>query len=211
MKNRKIIFLSLGLLLIVTTLVISISAWLTDTDEIDGSTFTVGDVSYTLNGNFIPSAIVVPGQPLLAEEFTLTNNSTVSSELRILVDYTFRKEDANNPGTWIDVEVSSGLNGLLSISETPQESGGFSLHIDWKENLEGQPAGYWYYSPSSGTEIPAESQNIPILSNLMLDGSKVGNTYSKHRLYIKFTFQAKQKEYVTWENLGSIDFSTGLA
>ena len=209
MKNKKIVFLSLGLLLIVTTLVISISAWLTDTADTGETTFTVGDVSYTLNGGFIPSQIVVPGQELLNDPLTLTNASTVSSELRIKVEYTFKKESESTSGTWEDVVVTDGLSDLLLTSDAP--AGGFSLSSDWEENLNGQPEGFWYYSPTGGTVVTAGTQTIPILADLMLDGNKVGNNYSKHQLNILITIQAKQSEYVNWSTLGSINFSTGLA
>lgn len=204
MKNKKIIFLSLGLLLIVTTLVVSISAWLTDTDSTPETVFTIGDVEYELTGSFIGNtAPIVPGQQLIAEAsgavepFKLTNSSTVKSEVRILV--TLVVKDSS------DTIISLGLSDLFTT--TGASGGGFALDTGWVFDT-----GYYYYKPDSESVVlPTTTTPFSFLSSLMLDGSKVGNAYSNYTITITLTFQAKQAEYVTWSDLGSINFTTGLA
>lgn len=200
MKNKKILFLSLGLLLVVTTLVVSIAAWLTDTVATDDTTFTIGDISYTLGGDFIEDGIIVPGQELIDGDpvvpFTLTNNSTVTSELRVRVEVKLNETD---------------FTDLNSIFTTNGFSGGnFVFATGWiKDDLNN----HWYYKGADLNTpiIPASNQKITLLSTLKLDGSKVGNSYSMGTINIKFTFEAKQSDYVTWEELTTINFSTGLA
>ena len=199
MKNKKIVFLSLGLLLIVTTLVISISAWLTDVDETPDTTFTIGDVEYTIVGDFIADGIVVPGQELIDGNLSLTNSSTVTSELRVRVIVT-RKEGL------ADAAVVADLSSILT---TDGSSGGnFVFAPGWEKHLSETNA--WYYKPSGNPVIPNSGQSITVLSTLKFDGSKVGNSFSNNVFTIKFIFEAKQAEHVTWSELATYSFSSGL-
>src|SRR5690606_30346684 len=88
MNNKKIIFLSLGLLLIVTTLVISIAAWLTDTEDTSPAIFTIGEIKYEFGGElktFTPLEPIVPGQELVKTTIKLNNQSTVTSQIRVKI------------------------------------------------------------------------------------------------------------------------------
>ncbi len=48
---------------------------------------------------------------------------------------------------------------------------------------------------------------------MILNGWTVGNEYKNAEFKVTLVFEAKQEEYVTWEQLGTaeIDFTTGLA
>src|SRR5690554_1984789 len=127
MKNKKIIFLSLGLLLIVTTLVISIAAWLTDTDQAgNNTTFTVGKVEYTFTGAFDDSDPIVPGAELVDTPFELINSSTVSSEIRVTIKVESQKsgEDEFIEENPVDIFPIANLDELFAAN--------------WNYN-----AGYW--------------------------------------------------------------------
>lgn len=216
MKNKKIILLGFGLLLVVTTLVVSIAAWLTDVDETPNTTFTIGNVEYSIVGDFIADGIIVPGQQLITTTevsqgvnevvIKLTNKSTVNSKIRLRIEVK------------VDDEAITTLAGLSSIFTTGNPGGGFALPTDWKQNLVEELT--WYYGAAvSGVDandlgaiILPSTKVIPVLNSLKLDGSKVGNDYAKKGLTIKFIFEAKQADYVTWEQLAtaSINFSTGI-
>ncbi|MFA7435342.1 MAG: hypothetical protein WC006_03135, partial [Bacilli bacterium] len=68
----------------------------------------------------------------------------------------------------------------------------------------------WYYKPSGNPVIPNSGQTITVLSTLKFDGSKVGNSFSNNVFTIKFIFEAKQAEHVTWSELAEYSFSSGL-
>ncbi|MFA7131533.1 MAG: hypothetical protein WC167_06880, partial [Bacilli bacterium] len=79
---------------------------------------------------------------------------------------------------------------------------------------------YYYYrgdiSPVTEDEvekykIPANNQELSVLTSLKLDGSKVGNDFRLLELTIEMVFEAKQSDFVTWQQLGTINFTTGLA
>lgn len=215
MKNKKIILLGFGLLLVVTTLVVSIAAWLTDVDDTLDTTFTIGNVEYSIVGDFIADGIIVPGQQLITTTevsqgenevvIKLTNSSTVNSKIRLRIEVK------------VDNVAITTLAGLSSIFTTGNPGGGFALPTAWKQNLEELT---WYYGEAQagsdaddlGAIISPSINEIPVLNSLKLDGSKVGNAYATKGLTIKFIFEAKQADYVTWEQLGtaSINFSTGI-
>lgn len=200
MKNKKIIFLSLGLLLIVTTLVISIAAWLTDTDQAgNDTTFTVGKVEYKFTGAFNnDSNPIVPGAELVDTPFGLTNSSTVSSEIRVTIKVESKKYDEveykeENP---VYIFPIANLDDLFAAN--------------WNYNYND---GYWYYeygSPNPNSVLPPNTHPTTLLTSLKLDGSYIGNSYQNALIKITFTFQAKQADYVTWEDLGSVDFTLGI-
>ena len=190
--KRKIIFLSIGLFLTLSALIISVAAWLTDTKESDDTSFTIGYVKYEFIGYFKDfTNPIVPGEELIASEFKLRNSSTIATELRVLVTVKVNDVILTNPST---------------LFTTSSYGAGFSLADGWVFN-----EGYWYYYVAGNDTVIAPTvTEIPFLSSLKLDGTKVSNNYANANIYIVFTFQAKQAAYVTWEDLGEIDFALGI-
>ena len=203
--NKKIVLLGLGLLLVITTVVVSISAWLTDTGDTGKVTFTIGEVSYTLNGAFISADDpIVPGEQLIATAFSLENESTVDSHIRFYIDY---KINLGTPPITVDKATDTQLNNYFT-NTTHNSSGAVTFGSGWAHD-----GGYWYYGASSTSPTlvePTDDDPIIFLSNLMLNGSVIGNTYANITVDITITFQAKQADHVDWADLGSIDWQTGL-
>ena len=200
MKNKKMIglfLIVLAALVLITTY--TISAWLTDTKTTGETTFTIGKVVYTWSGSLIEveeNEHIVPGQELVKEEFILTNASTVSSELRF--------------------KFTSTINAVPEITDA-REYLLTAFDEDWYYNASDD---YYYYrgdiTPVTEDEvvkykISADNQELSVLTSLKLDGSKVGNEFRLLNLTIEMVFEAKQSDYVTWQQLGTINFSTGLA
>ncbi len=200
MKNKKMIglfLIVLAALVLITTY--TISAWLTDTKTTGKTTFTIGQVVYTWSGSlkeFDENEHIVPGQELVDEPFALTNDSTVSSELRFKFTSTINA----------DPEITDAREYLLTAFDE-----------DWYYNASDD---YYYYrgdiTPVTEDEvekykISADNQELSVLTSLKLDGSKVGNEFRLLNLTIEMVFEAKQSDYVTWQQLGTINFSTGLA
>lgn len=200
MKNKKLIGLFLIMLVaLVLVTTYTISAWLTDTDTTGETSFTIGQVVYQWKGALIEVAEgehVVPGQELVEEEFILNNASTVSSELRF--------------------KFTSTINAVPEITDA-REYLLTAFDEDWYYNASDD---YYYYrgdiTPVTEDEvvkykISADNQELSVLTSLKLDGSKVGNEFRLLNLTIEMVFEAKQSDYVTWQQLGTINFTTGLA
>ncbi|HEY8445131.1 MAG TPA: hypothetical protein VIK94_03260 [Bacilli bacterium] len=65
--------------------------------------------------------------------------------------------------------------------------------------------GYYYFQ----NVITPENQEIRVLENLVLDGKVVNNDYSGSEISIRVLFEAKQAEYVSWEQLGTANINLG--
>lgn len=193
-KGNKIILLG-GLLLILVGLTISFMvAWLTDTKETEETTFTVGKVELTWSGEMINSP-VVPGQNLVNTSYTLTNSSNVKTELRVKITIT---------SSLLETDATDYV--ILTLGE------------GWVKNND-----YWYYQGLDTEEIIEDEvtkykiaptiTSIEVVKSIILDGTKVGNTFSETTFNVQLMFEAKQSDYVTWEQLGTanIDFSKGIS
>ncbi|MDD4212271.1 MAG: hypothetical protein PHY42_02600 [Bacilli bacterium] len=187
-KIKKSIYLVIIMLLgVVGLTTYAVTAWLTDTDTSGPQTFTVGDVEFALSGAATTVTPVVPGQELVATKYTLTNASTVSTELRVKITI---------------------VTSYPSVDEDAKSLVLMTLGSNWGTETDG----YYYYSVSSNPIIVAGTQALDFLTSLKLDGSKVGNPYTAATFTVTIMFEAKQADYVTWTELGSasIDFTTGI-
>ena len=124
---------------------------------------------------------IVPGQELVKEAFVLKNNSNVDTQIRVKVTVTSE----------VDGEDTSDL---------------YSITMDgWI-----QVDGYYYYGDTTGV-VTTSTSSISLIDSLSLNGAKVGNTHATKKFTFKFLFEAKQADHVEWDDMGTIDFSTGLA
>lgn len=192
MKKGKIIILSVLLLALVALTSTLIAAWLTDTKTTPPTEFTVGDVKFQWVSPTWATGPIVPGQDLIPDSGTpdmnrlyLTNTSTVKTQLRV------------------KVTAIVTLSGQSTGTDAIDLLYNFSLMDGWTFN---QSENTWYYN-----SVINPQTSVDVINTLVLDGAKVGNTYSQATLKVSFLFEAKQAEYVTWEQLGQIDFETGLA
>lgn len=189
MKKSVYILIILIALLIVSGVSTTL-AWLTDTSSSE-QTFTMGSVSYTLNFTKTED-VIVPGQNLL-DTFSITNNSNVDSHIRFSITI----DDLNESST-LDTTLGAESTDSPIIYKLSENSG-----ISYED-------GYFYYgSKSSPTDITTSLVITP-LSSLSFNGEVVGNDYSNHEFRVTIVLQAKQAEYVTWNDLGSISFETGI-
>lgn len=192
-KIKKSVYLVMALLLAgIGFATYKVVAWLTDTGTSGKVDFTVGEVKYTWGGELISNSNkVVPGQPLIDEEFTLTNGSNVDSQLRVK----------------IELSVSP-----LKSGDTVSDLVAMTLGDNWHKDGD-----YYYYADAVGNAqtykiLATDTTPIDVITALSLEGSKVGNFYAGATFSITLTFEAKQEAYVTWAQLGTanIDFGTGL-
>lgn len=193
-KSGIIITFALLIMAIIALSVTMIRAWLTDTKTTDNVDMVVGDVDYTFTGSLLASnSIIVPGQNVVATAFTLTNESNIGTEIRFSLTV---------------------MDGATDITDK------IITNIDTDKWV--YSSGHYYFRDTNVAPLQDDKYIIPakvdgqaslvlnILSEIKLDGSKIGNTYSDKTLTFNITFHAKQADYVTWTELGSINWSTGL-
>lgn len=150
----------------------------------------MGDVEFTWDGA-VSQDLVVPGENIVATDYTLVNASTIRTELRFKIEIY---------SDYLDGDGSDYV--ILTIDD------GWVLETD----------GFYYYRGSDTVvdedkyKILPETETITVITGIELDGSKVGNDFSSSSFTITLVFEAKQSDYVDWDTLGqsNINFSTGL-
>ncbi len=195
MKKRLIIsFASLSLILL-SFVVISITfGWTFGVVDFTGHTVAVGDLRYTKSGAFISEEeILYPGMELIDQSIALTNESPITSQMRVKIVYTRITNPTGSALVIEDVAYENGVDDHLDVV--------FDATYTYDSD-------YWYYGDSS-TTIAADSGSIPILSSIQYDGFVTGNDYSSQTITITVTIEVKQDDNVNWTELTSYDFSTG--
>lgn len=187
--KRNILGIILSFLAISATLIVVVFALFIDTEKTPKITLKSGKVVYSLKGS-TGSGYVVPGQNLIDEAFTLTNESTIDSQLRFKILIVLNNETLELTDERIinDIEASIGSDFELISTD-----------------------GYYYFGGIEGVVSKTKTTPITIVSEVILDGAFVKNEYADKNVKISFVFEAKQADHVTWEVLGTedIDFSTG--
>jgi hypothetical protein len=153
----------------------------------------LGDLRFEPTGAFQEnSLILVPSEDLVDIPFTLTNSSSITSQLRIQITYT----------------KITNVNDSLVI-QTINYSGDPLDHIDVIMNpLFEYVDGYWYYNGESFI-LPIESGAMDILSSLSYNGEYAGIDYSTQTVNVTLRIEVKQADNVTWEDLVDYNFSSG--
>jgi hypothetical protein len=164
-----------------------------DQQETESVILTGGEVSYVFTGGLTDITPVVPGQELVDNAFSLSNQSTITTELRILAS------------------AQSSLLGPMGFDliMTTVFADGWVLEGD----------GYRYYrgvladgltEPGKYLIPPTPGMTIDVLSSLVLDGTVVRNNQSGQTITLSFTFEAKQAGFVTWAELGTVTMTVAL-
>ena len=135
-----------------------------------------------------------PDLELLDENITVTNSSTIASQMRIKIEYT---KATNQSGTIVtsDVLYANSVDDDLSVT------------ID-SAFVHNSTDDYWYYQDTTGV-IAADSGLINIITSIDYDANEAGNDYAGITITITVTVEVKQSDNVTWTELTSYDFSTG--
>ncbi len=197
MKKKLTIVLVLLAVVLLAGIVGTTYAWLTD-QKAATNTYTIGDVTYDVTFGATSDGVVVPGQPLFdATGFVITNKSNVASNIR--VKYSVSEVGVNGA-------VACGTNAATDVIL-------LTLATGWV--LDGE---YVYYGTEAApTIIPAATnttEGVALtadpLSGMAFNGAIVGNTFSGKVYTVAITVQAKQADYVTWADLASFSFETGL-
>lgn len=201
MNKKLIVFLVVCIVVLLGTATGITFAWLTSTGS-GTIEYTVGDVSYTVTGQVAQNTTIVPGQNL-ENSFQITNNSNVATNLRVS----------------ISVDVAGWTIGEVGTQDAPNVTDHIVVSANttgWELVTENNVM-YFYYGSKNSTNDGAEDLAAGVspttfpFSEFKLNGYVVGNDDSGKTIKITITFYAKQADYVTWAELGSFDFTTGLA
>lgn len=212
-KKVKIGILLMILGVVVFTTIKITSAWLTDQKEKQMS-LTLGDVEYLVNTDSIVLDDIVPGQTVL-NGLTISNSSSVNTQFRVMIEYTVANSLDKDGTYYVNLTgIGNSINSEIFIVSKSSDS--------W---VKGALDNYNYF----GAETPLRTDGIasgagvilpPVSETDLLDtlglsinGGVVGNNYSNSTITVNIILQAKQADYVTWEDCAtaSIDFSLGIS
>ena len=186
MKRKAILYI-LQAVLLMTTAVVVVFAWLVDTKTTNQIVLRSGKVEYILVGE-TETGLVVPGQNLIKTNYVITNNSTVDSQLRIQL--TIKLDDEVLAFDDEKIFTTIGLGSDFVINEDDN---------------------FYYYNDVDGVLLPTNKTPITIIETLILDGVYVQNQYSGKTVKLVIIIQAKQADFVDWQTLidEEINFQTG--
>ena len=183
--KKSIIILIFAVLIMVS----STFAWVNYVLNLPPGSASVGEIDYTINGNFIAANDpIYPGKNLVDQGFALNNESTIDTELRLKISYT----------RIIDSVVTNGVIYTNDVSD--------HLIVDFAISFVYGDDDFWYYQDQT-TFFPEGL--VTIIDTITYDGDYVSNNYSEENITISVLIQVKQAENVTWQDLSTHDFSTG--
>lgn len=200
--NKKII-LGLSVLLVALFALIGGAsyAWLTSTGAGDSNTYKVGEVKFEITATET-TGLVVPGQPLFSN-VSITNTSSVTSHLRVSFSVSAKAANGDN----LDWSIGSdAANDEILIDATAVS--GWEKQTETREGVAVEL--FYYGTKAEPTNIAANGAVTLNFSGLKLNGNLVGNDHSGATVIVTVNFEAKQAEYVTWEQLASVDFEKGI-
>lgn len=207
-KKGKLIAIFLTFLLTAIAFATASYAWIIRSHNSGNIIFVTGEVKYELVGELKEEDLKIPKQELVKDQFKLTNNSTIETELRIEIKYQFSTDGKIDASKWIlfDGDSVNETNNNTSLvigvlsSDTDSDFVWNYNTVDTGEN----PNYYWYLSYKESETIPAETLEIPVMESLYINGNASGNENATKHLIVHITFQAKQQKYVEWDELGAI-------
>ncbi|MCF7924526.1 MAG: hypothetical protein K9L64_05400 [Candidatus Izimaplasma sp.] len=167
----------------------SVYAWVNYALALPPGSITVGDIDYTVSGDFVSSTDpIYPGQELINSPIIITNNSTIDTQMRLIITYT-------------KIEDTVVLNNHIYTNDITDH-----LVVNFTSAFLYGADSYWYY-PDQTTILPVGQ--LSIIDSVSYDGDVVSNNYADTPISISIVIQVKQADNVTWAELTSYDFSTG--
>lgn len=176
-------------------LIISVYALFIDKKETEPITFKSGRVSYTIAGD-LKTGFIVPGENIVTVPIVFTNNSTVDHNLKM--EFSIKLNNVELP-----------LNSSILVYEDEIVLGSNSSFDFNSDFIYDQVDGAYYYKSKTYNVGPSDG-NITLFSNLYLNGDEIHKENNGEVLVISITLYVKQADNVSWSELGSINFETGL-
>ena len=114
----------------------------------------------------------------------LYNRSSIETELRIKLDYTYIKENEN----------------LALVTYSPTQDADFEIEFFDKNDWEFEDD-YWYYRPGGNPIAPTgeTAAQVELIKSIGYSHELVaGNVYENEEVEVNIIFEAKQAYYGTW-------------
>lgn len=186
MKKKTLLLVITTVLLILTCAVGITYAWLTFNKEATIK-YKVGSIDYVITEVDPQNKVLVPGESL--SNFKIVNKSTFATDFRVTITI----ESTVTKDTVTDLKWTMGTSAetnqiLIELTE------GFTQEKDGFIYYDNVPAG----ADGAGTEIAGIFQSIKINPEL------VGNDAMGADITITYNFEAKQHDYMTWDQMGTI-------
>jgi hypothetical protein len=200
--KKSIFMFSASITMFLLSLVIMIGltfGWFAKAVVVPKGELSSGDLTYVLAGELVNGEIIiVPGLELVVEEFTLTNTSSIDSQLRMKISYL--------------AYVRVGTDVVEQELHYQGDTSDF-LYIELGPNFV-KSGDYWYYNEDSLLEGPLfvieENSGLMVLfTSIIYDGTLTGIDFASKEIYILITIEVKQANNVTWSELVNINFQTG--
>lgn len=191
MKNKAILtsLYSLGFILFALVTVAITYGWLSKEITLTSNTIQIGEILYEKSGSWIAADTpIVPGTDLIADDIVLTNNSSITTQMRMTIVYTKYEY----------------VSEVLTASDVTYSGTGDHIIVTMNENF-AYSNSFWNYT-SSEYSIPANSGAMTIISSLYYDGGIVSIDYSSKPVSVTITIQVKQTDNVTWNDLATYVF-----
>ncbi|HKL47292.1 MAG TPA: hypothetical protein VJ878_01370 [Candidatus Izemoplasmatales bacterium] len=188
MKKLSIVK-SLFVLVTMFVLVVTVTyAWIAYSESIDGGTISAGEIDYTYGGEFNDgSEIIYPSKNLLSTAITVNNQSSIDTQLRLIVTYTL----IDDASTTQKIYKDDGNDDLKVVFDST-----FVVDGD-----------YWYYQ---ALDHSIETMGVlSLISSIYYDGNDSSNEYASQNVDINLLIQVKQADNVSWSELATYDFETG--
>lgn len=176
MKKHVKLLLSISLLVLIVAGTFVYAA-LKDSARKGPIKYQIGKLEYVVNGNIMDNYLY-PGKNLVTESYTLKNNSNIETEIKIKLRFYLKD-------IWYEAEEFKAFT----------ETEGFDFS---GENWSLEDDGYLYYSKAL-----VEGETITLFTKLIFDGNVVKNDFEASDFKIELILHAKQKDHVSWEDLGS--------
>lgn len=209
MKRRIIIALCSIMLVLCSISVGFTVAWLTFSTTSNEVTYTVGKVKYKVDlttAENESNKLIVPGQSIFSA-LKITNESDVDSNLRVRFEITV-KDTSNQDVDWT-VGTDLDTNQII-LANTVVDGGNTSEEVveltNWITKT-GEANVLYYQVDESGDEIitPETTSISTAFSNVYLNGSLVKNAASGYSVKLKVAIEAKQADYVEWDQITSFE------
>lgn len=146
---------------------------------------TSGDIAYTLTGEFIDfdNTKILPGDELVDTSFSLTNSSSIDTQLRVKIVYK---------------HYSAGyMQEFVYNSSDPTSV----LQVTMDRYWERESDNYYYYLGDDHIVSTSDTQSIPLISSIRYSGANTNINNSGTTVYVKIVVESKQAYYVDWQTL----------
>ncbi|MFA5741369.1 MAG: hypothetical protein WC874_00680 [Candidatus Izemoplasmatales bacterium] len=215
MKRMTVLFSIIALLLTIASfLLIGFTlGWFAPSVIITTNEVAVGDLRYSLSGEFITSnpldpTVIVPGDELLTSTIGITNNSPIESQLRIKIEYTaYHNNEGEITGSTetYGAAVGEPLVAVFAFddNDTPDNYTD-DINFIYSDN--------WWYWDNTDYVYSINSGSQEIITSIFYDGNYTGIDYSSfdvsHPVTVSITIEVKQADNVTWSGLTTFIFTT---